>query len=230
MQLDQPHPVETAIAINPATTARQTLDLPLPEWHALLQGWAASGELVAAAREALQLPETPAALSELAEQWAAGVFEAMPPIVLLPASSMPGAAGVYAISTGTIYFNADWLATASQQQRLAVLTEELGHHLDGLLNEVDTPGDKGELFSALLMQPHGLSSPEQQALRHQQDHACLPRASASAPPLAVELAVGTPSYQLRSTAIPPASPGRSHQEARNRGAIAALHSDGSVVT
>ena len=52
-------------------------------------------------------------------QWAAGSFRALLPIELLPAASMPGAAGAYAISTGTIYFNADWLATASQQQRLA---------------------------------------------------------------------------------------------------------------
>jgi surface antigen len=31
-----------------------------------------------------------------------------------------------------------------------VLTEELGHHLDGLLNVVDTPGDEGRRFSLLL--------------------------------------------------------------------------------
>jgi hypothetical protein len=31
-----------------------------------------------------------------------------------------------------------------------VLTEELGHHLDGLLNAVDTPGDEGEYFARLL--------------------------------------------------------------------------------
>jgi Zn-dependent protease with chaperone function len=111
----------------------------LPLWQARLRAWASSGELVAAAREALRLPDTPAALRELVESWAAGDFSALPPIVLLPASSMPGAAGAYAISTGTIYLNADWLATASEDQAIAVLSEELGHHLDGLLNAVDTP-------------------------------------------------------------------------------------------
>ena len=60
---------------------------------------------------------------------------------------MPGAAGAYAISTGTIYVNQDWLKTASYDWVMAVLTEELGHHLDGLLNTVDTPGDEGEFFA-----------------------------------------------------------------------------------
>jgi ELWxxDGT repeat protein len=63
---------------------------------------------------------------------------------------MPTAAGAYAASTGTIYLNEDWLQTASQEQLLAVLTEELGHHLDNLLNVEDTPGDEGALFAGLL--------------------------------------------------------------------------------
>ena len=79
----------------------------LPEWYALLQGWAADGMLMAAAQEALLLEEVPEALEELAAWWAKGDFSALPPIVPLPASSMPGAAGAYADSTGTIYLNED---------------------------------------------------------------------------------------------------------------------------
>jgi len=45
---------------------------------------------------------------------------------------MSGAAGAYAVSTGTVYLDQNWLATASAVQAMAVLTEELGHHLDGL--------------------------------------------------------------------------------------------------
>ena len=124
----------------------------LPDWHLLLQDWSASGRLMAAAQEALLLNGEPQALEELVAQWSAGDFSGLPPIVLLPSSSMPGAAGAYAISTGTIYLNQDWLTTASAAQAMAVLTEELGHHLDGLLNVVDTPGDEGQNFSALLSQ------------------------------------------------------------------------------
>ena len=124
----------------------------LPDWHLLLQGWSASDRLTAAAKEALLLNGEPQALKELVTRWSAGDFSGLPPIVLLPSSSMPGAAGAYAISTGTIYLNQNWLATASAAQALAVLTEELGHHLDVLLNGVDTPGDEGEVFSESLLQ------------------------------------------------------------------------------
>lgn len=58
--------------------------------------------------------------------------------------------GAYAQSTGKIYINSDWFATATYGAVNAVLTEELGHHLDGLLNTADTSGDEGEYFSGLL--------------------------------------------------------------------------------
>lgn len=61
----------------------------------------------------------------------------IPHIVLVSSAEMNGAMGAYAISTGTIYLNADWLAGASQDQANAVLTEELRQHLDALLNSVD---------------------------------------------------------------------------------------------
>jgi hypothetical protein len=117
----------------PATT----LDLYIADWHLLLQGWSADGRLSAAAQEALLLDGEPSLLTALIEQWSEGDFSGLPPIVLLPASSMPGAAGAYANSTGTIYLNEDWLQTASQEEVLAVWSrltkQELGHHLDNLL-------------------------------------------------------------------------------------------------
>ena len=81
---------------------------------------------VRSAREALLLKAEPEALTSLLNQWRQGDFSALPPVVLLPASSMPGAAGAYALSTGSIYLNQDWLAGVSADQAIAVLTEELG--------------------------------------------------------------------------------------------------------
>ncbi|MEY3972418.1 MAG: hypothetical protein RLY84_811, partial [Actinomycetota bacterium] len=127
-----------------------TLEALLGDWRRLLSDWAASGQLTAAAREALQLKGEPELLKRLAGQWSKGDFSGLPPIVLLPSSSMPGAAGAYAISTKNIYLNQDWLKTASHDWVMSVLTEELGHHLDGILNVVDTPGDEGEIFSRML--------------------------------------------------------------------------------
>ena len=50
-----------------------------------------------------------------------------------------------------IYLNADWLQNATAVEIEAVLLEELGHAIDTRLNgAADTPGDEGEIFSALL--------------------------------------------------------------------------------
>lgn len=141
-----------------------SLETVRPAWQEQLQAWAADGSLASAARHALELgAEDPPLLSELVSQWTEGDFSALPPIVLLPASSMPGAAGAYAISTGSIYLNEDWLETASDEQVIAVLTEELGHHLDALLDPSDTPGDEGELISRLLLSAD-LSAVQHQAI------------------------------------------------------------------
>ena len=135
-----------------SSAATNLLGALLPEWHLLLQEWSASGRLTAAAQEALLLSGEPKALTDLTDQWAAGEFGGLPPIVLLSAADINGALGAYAVSTGTIYLNADWLAGASKERVLAVLTEELGHHLDGLLNTVDSVGDEGDLFATKLFQ------------------------------------------------------------------------------
>ena len=86
----------------------------LPDWQRHLQAWSASGALTAAAQEALLLSGEPQALTDLVTQWSAGDFSGIPPIVLLSGAEMNGALGAYAISTGTIYLNADWLATATR--------------------------------------------------------------------------------------------------------------------
>ncbi|WP_254966480.1 hypothetical protein [Cyanobium sp. CH-040] len=116
----------------------------------MLTEWSVNGSLSAAAQEALLLDDEPQELTNLIGQWSAGDFSALPEIVLLSNEDISGALGAYALSTGKIYLNRDWLATASQDQVISVLTEELGHHLDGLFNEVDTAGDEGEVFARLL--------------------------------------------------------------------------------
>ncbi|MCP9911407.1 hypothetical protein KBZ15_16050, partial [Cyanobium sp. BA20m-p-22] len=131
----------------PLAPASKLPDL-LAEWQKRLQGWALDGSLTAAAQEALGLGGEPKALADLVAAWARGNFSGLPPVVLLSSADINGALGAYAISTGSIYLNADWLLSASQEQVNAVLTEELGHHLDGVLNAVDTPGDEGNLFAA----------------------------------------------------------------------------------
>jgi hypothetical protein len=106
--------------------------------------------LTTAVQESLLLKTEPQALKELVTQWAKGDYGNIPEILLLPGTVMDGAMGAYASGTGNIFLNADWLQKATIEQVIAVLTEELGHHLDAVLNDVDTPGDEGELLVSLL--------------------------------------------------------------------------------
>ncbi len=85
----------------------------------MLTSWAADGSLGAAAREALRLDGEHAQITALISPWATGA---------------------YAISTGTIYMNRDWLASASKARVIAAPTEELGHHLDGILHDQNSYG------------------------------------------------------------------------------------------
>lgn len=152
-----------------STSYNDLLSTLRPRWYAVLQGWSLSGRLSAAGQEALLLDEEPQALKGLVDQWSSGDFQSIPEIALLNGVDMNGAMGAYALSTGMIYLNADWLAGASADQVNAVLTEELGHHLDGLLNTKDTPGDEGEYFAKLLT-TRNVSGSDQYHLRSQADH------------------------------------------------------------
>lgn len=108
----------------------------LQDWRLKLTGWAADGTLSSAAREALQLSDEPPELSALIGQWAAADFSALPPIEVLDVSVLPGAAGAYAISTGMIYLNGDWLALASIDRVIAIFPEELRRGIDWLAHAI----------------------------------------------------------------------------------------------
>ena len=144
----------------------------LQAWRLRLSEWSIDGSLSAAAQAALRLKTEPRQLTALISQWAAGDFSALPPIKVLEGSVLPGTAGAYAISTGTIYLNGNWLQRASEEQRIAVLSEELGHHLDGLLNAEETPGDEGDHFSLLLRQV-AIAPERLKAIRAEDDHTSL---------------------------------------------------------
>ena len=115
-----------------------------------MRGWAEDGSLLAAAQQALLLEESPQQLVELLDQWGASDFSALPAIETLSRQDIAGARGAYVEDLSQIFLNQEWLAEASDQEISEVLTEELGHHLDAVLNDFDTPGDEGELFSAIL--------------------------------------------------------------------------------
>ena len=91
-------------------------------------------------------------LSALQQQWLSRDFSGLPDLKLLSASDLQGANGAFAGSTGEIYLSEGFLSqyVGSPQVLAAVLLEEVGHSVDWRVNAVDTVGDEGEMFSAVL--------------------------------------------------------------------------------
>lgn len=205
-----------------APSAAKRLSIVLPIWQQLLSSWARDGLLEIAAQQALNLDEQPELLRQLIHQWSAADLSALPAIALLSASDSQGALGAYAAGTGTIYLNAAWLTLASITELCAVLTEELGHHLDALLNETDSPGDEGEIFSRLLSR--SITTGQLMALRQQNDSGSIRVGTQTLP--VEQAAAGT----LVSRPIAATHPGRSPQEFKNPMAFAVLRRDGSVIS
>ena len=149
-------------------------DRSYQSWLLQLQTWAADGRFFSAGVAALRLKPGQATdqLKHIANRLAKGETRDLPPIEVLPDSSMPGAAGAYAKATKTIYINQKWIQTANKIDAIRLLTEELGHHLDNQLKEKDSPGDEGAIFSELLLSscPQGEISRPQADLINENDH------------------------------------------------------------
>ena len=122
-------------------------------WLLQLQVWAEDSRFLEAGLKALRLNrgQTTQRLKRVVDRLARGKTRDLPAIEILHGSAMPGAAGAYAESTGTIYLNQCWLKIAKKRDVLFVLTAELGHHLDAQLNATDTPEDEGHAFASLLL-------------------------------------------------------------------------------
>ena len=109
---------------------------------------------------------------------ALAVGEDLPQIIVVPVEQMNGASGGFDSLTGTVYLADTVIASETKQSPnlvnvltpviasetpsviasetkqspnlVNVLTEELGHYIDSQLNRIDTPGDEGEHFAALV--------------------------------------------------------------------------------
>ncbi len=96
----------------------------------------------------------------------------LPSIEIVSASNINNANGAFSGDTNTIYLSREFL-TANQFDLDAVngvLLEEYGHYLDHQLNLVDSPGDEGAIFSALV-RGEELTDSELQQLRSEDDSA-----------------------------------------------------------
>ena len=91
-------------------------------------------------------------------------------LVVTPAALLQ-ANGAFAAETQTIYL-ADSLLQQSNEAAVSVLLEEIGHWVDAQVNTMETSGDEGAIFAALV-QGKSLSAAQWAALAVEDDHGWL---------------------------------------------------------
>ncbi|NER27111.1 MAG: calcium-binding protein [Symploca sp. SIO1C4] len=113
-------------------------------------------------------------LEGLRQQWAVGEFEEFPDIEIRSAAEINGANGAFSADTNKIYLSQEYIAHngSNLQVIVDVLLEEFGHFVDSQINELDAPGDEGEIFLELI-QDKTLTETQIQSLKHEQDTATL---------------------------------------------------------
>ena len=91
-------------------------------------------------------------LSYFSQSWLNGDFETLPEIEIRSQEDLSGANGAFATSTNKIYLAKEYIAQNSFNSGaiVDVLLEEVGHFVDASINKIDTVGDEGEIFSALV--------------------------------------------------------------------------------
>ncbi len=113
-----------------------------------------------------------ATAATLRSQWQSGNFSLFPIIEVVGSDVLGRANGAYAISTNKIYLSEQFLVSANQQSLEALILEEFGHFVDAKVNNTDTAGDEGELFSDLVRGVE-ISSGKLQRLRAENDTALI---------------------------------------------------------
>jgi len=96
-----------------------------------------------------------------------GDFSWMPKVKFATRAELSGANGAYDRSSGTVYLAAD--LRSNPRLAAATLTEEVGHHIDTLVNKSDAAGDEGELFRRILGGEQ-LSAAQVAELKAENDH------------------------------------------------------------
>jgi Ca2+-binding RTX toxin-like protein len=88
----------------------------------------------------------------ITNDWNGGDFSRLPTLEILTEEELQGARGAFSSETNTIYLSAEFIGANINRvgQIDRVLLEEVGHWLDSQINQLDSLGDEGEIFSALM--------------------------------------------------------------------------------
>ena len=125
--------------------------------------------------------------TQLRQQWQSRDFSQLPPITVQNLGNS-GIFGAYSSSTNRIYLSASFLNRAAPAAIVDVIVEEIGHFIDAQINSSDTPGDEGQLFSALV-RGEVLTGEQIAAIREENDAATI---TVDGQAISVEMAFGTP--------------------------------------
>jgi serralysin len=106
---------------------------------------------------------------QLLQSWSMG--EQLPEIDVVEAARINGADGAFDRTNNKIYISRHLLDLQQQQPNLvsAVILEELGHYFDAKVNQKDSAGDEGAIFSKLI-QGRRISRSELTSLQQENDH------------------------------------------------------------
>jgi len=96
------------------------------------------------------------------------VVTALPEIEVLADGELQGALGAFSSQTQKIYLSADLVAGDAARLQ-SVLIEEIGHFVDAQVNGVDSPGDEGAIFAAVVL-GQDLSASQLAQLKAEDDH------------------------------------------------------------
>jgi len=109
-------------------------------------------------------------LEQFYQQWQESNFDDFPTIEIRLASELNGANGAFSADTNKIYISREFLVSNNSDTVTNLLLEEYGHYVDSRINYVDTPGDEGAIFSALI-RGEELNNGELQQLQGEDDSA-----------------------------------------------------------
>ncbi|MEB3146521.1 MAG: hypothetical protein VKL02_10335, partial [Cylindrospermopsis raciborskii 1523720] len=129
----------------------------------------------------------------LRSQWQKGDFSDLPPIEILDSNILGNAQGAYSQKENRIYLSSS-LIGSNNEAIVKVIIEEIGHYIDAQINQVDSPGDEGAIFAALV-QGEDLSANVLAELRNEDDKGGL---EINGQKLEVEYNNSTVSLSLRS--------------------------------
>lgn len=176
----------------------QTLALAVERVQQYLREFASSQEFIEKISLAFGDFQAEAAFS-LAQTWQNEDFSIIPTIELLPGEQLHGANGAYAAATERIYLSKEFVRQHQNDLNAIanLVLEEVGHRIDGLLNTVDSVGDEGAIFAALV-QGYSLDTERLRALKTENDHATI---TVNAEAIAVEqqtetLTFSRPNFQV----------------------------------